>query len=380
MKITRVTATEVVVPAREGHVDRPAFGPSLFDKKSKWMVELETESGLIGYGETMRTATEADLRWAAQHMVGKSLFKLSWNRPVPPNLAPSDSYHPDPPVPYRFHETDFTFAGVEYTPYFKAGIAVEIAVQDLWAKALGVPLHQFFGGAWRDTVAVSWWFGRSDAEHAAWQTEIGLQQGFNAVKFKATAEDDIVGIVQAVKKVAGAATHITIDPNHRFYRLAEALEIAYRLEGFENIVFEDPFPFHVHDWHLFRQRSRIPLALTWIFGATENCCDYLNLEFPAWRFLGDAHLAWRLGKQCWHGSGVELGILDAYMIHCAAVARNCVLPSDAMGHRIRCDDLIEETLEVRDGGIRVPQGPGLGVTLDKRALEKWGKQRWEITV
>ena len=52
--IQRIRATEVIVHAREGYVDRPAFGPSLFDKQSKWMLELFTDDGLVGYGETPR--------------------------------------------------------------------------------------------------------------------------------------------------------------------------------------------------------------------------------------------------------------------------------------------------------------------------------------
>jgi len=53
------------------------------------------------------------------------------------------------------------------------------------------------------------------------------------------------------------------------------------------------------------------------------------------------------------------------------------IPGDAFGHRLRCDDLIEEEFEIKDGAIKLPEGPGLGITLDKKAMAKYAKQTWE---
>jgi len=60
---------------------------------------------------------------------------------------------------------------------------------------------------------------------------------------------------------AGRTFHITLDPNGRFYRPAEALKIANDLARLDHpIIIEDPFPRMVNlDWHvLFRQKSPIP--------------------------------------------------------------------------------------------------------------------------
>jgi len=377
-RIQRVLATEVVVPARAGHVDRPEFGDSLFDKRSKWILEVFTDNGLTGLGETCRSTSEDQVRWAARQVVGRELFSLPRNAPVPPYLESHDAYgHQNPPVPFRFHEIDLTIK--ELT------VGVETALLDLWGKTLGQPLHVVLGGAQREWVPTSWWFGRSDAKHAARQTEIGLGHGLTSVKIKATAEDDVAGIVRAIKAAGGPEIPVVIDANGRFYRLHEALKIARSLEGFSHVMLEEPFPFQVGEWQLFRQKTDIPLVLHYhtshfLDGLRAGCCDYVNLEYPAWRFLGDAHMAWRMGFPCWQGSGVELGILDACMLHTSAVTRNCVLPGDAIGHLIRVDDLIEETLEIRDGAIRVPPGPGLGVTLDQAALRKYMRRQVEISL
>jgi muconate cycloisomerase len=376
--IAKIIGTEVVVPAREGYVDRPAFGASLFDKHSKWMIEVHTREGLVGYGESRRGLSEQSIKRCAQEVLGKPLLSLSWHAPIPPNLAGNDAYgHPHPPEPYRLHEVDF---------WAYENLGIEIAIHDLLGKKFGLRLCDLFGGAHRDVVETSWWFGRSDPEHARRQMEIGLKQGFTSLKFKATVDDDVVGIIRAVKEVAGPKLPVVVDPNSRFYHLADSLAIARDLEEFENVMFEDPVPFDIRDWQLFRQKSTIPLALhhggqprALVDALREHCCDHVNLEYPAWRFLGDAHMAWRCGLTCWHGSGADLGIIDTYIVQCSAAARNCSLPGDAIGHRIRCDDLIQEELVVRNGAIQVPSGPGLGVTLDHAALNKFGRDKWELT-
>ena len=74
---------------------------------------------------------------------------------------------------------------------------------------------------------------------------------------------------------------------------------------------------------------------------------------------------------CWHGSELDLGILEAAYLHACAAAWNCVLSSDIFGELVREDDLIVEPLEIKNGRVSVPQRPGLGVDLDLSALEKY---------
>ena len=49
-------------------------------------------------------------------------------------------------------------------------------------------------------------------------------------------------------------------------------------------------------------------------------------------FLSNAYLAGAAGMPVWHGSGHELGILDAAMLHSCAAAANCTLPSDILSY------------------------------------------------
>jgi glucarate dehydratase len=73
-----------------------------------------------------------------------------------------------------------------------------------------------------------------------------------------------------------------------------------------------------------------------------------------------------------HSSG-ELGIQLATMLHLGAVLPNLSFAADAHYHHLT-DDIIEGGLMRYEGGsIRVPDGPGLGVKLDREKLREYSE-------
>jgi muconate cycloisomerase len=102
-----------------------------------------------------------------------------------------------------------------------------------------------------------------------------------------------------------------------------------------------------------------------------EACDCMNLGGGMIQFVRNAALAEAAGVACWHGSGVDLGILEHSYLHAAAAARNCVLASDFVGSWVREDDLIVEPLSFENGHAVVPNTPGLGCELDPAAVEKY---------
>ena len=87
--------------------------------------------------------------------------------------------------------------------------------------------------------------------------------------------------------------------------------------------------------------------------------------------MRNAAIAHAAGIPCWHGSGVDLGIMELSYLHAASAARNCILGSDLVGSWTREDDLIVEGIRFEDGDAIVPDKPGLGCELDMDALEKY---------
>jgi muconate cycloisomerase len=77
------------------------------------------------------------------------------------------------------------------------------------------------------------------------------------------------------------------------------------------------------------------------------------------------------GLPCWHGSEVDLGILEAMYVHSAAAAKSCIWPSDIFGRMIRSHDLLQEPLKFTPPFVELPKGLGLGVMPDMQAIRQY---------
>ena len=87
-------------------------------------------------------------------------------------------------------------------------------------------------------------------------------------------------------------------------------------------------------------------------------------------FVGNCYLAAAADMPVWHGSGNDLGIIDASYLHSCAAAPNITLPSDILSY-LREDDLIVQPIEIKGSYATVPDRPGLGVELDDDAVKKY---------
>ncbi len=201
-----------------------------------------------------------------------------------------------------------------------------------------------------------------------------MELGFKHLKFKAQNYDPIVQLVRAVDKAA-PELEMGVDFNSSYPDLASFLPIAKRLEGFR-LSYEDPIPKRLDWFRELRKRVAIPLAITpqtvpdvWR-AIQEEACDIFNLGFSMREFVRVAYLAEAAGIPAWHGSGVELGLLDISYIHAAAATRSCTFPSDTICF-LRQSDLLAKPFAVVNGYIEVPRGPGLGVELDEDAVRHY---------
>lgn len=372
MRITDITWVKVRVPCRPDSVNSPPWGVDAWESIPRFIIQVHTDEGIVGLGETPRGVSEEAVRAAAQRLQGQDPFHLCWqDLPLGPDMSAylvgwnSTAY---PPRPYELT-----------LPPGPAYVAFESAIFDIVGKALGLPVHRLLGSACRSAVPVDFWMGRRTPEDAARRTRLAVSLGYRGLKMKSALEDPVVAQVEAIVEAGGPDFRIIIDPNQRYYRPAEALRLARDLERFPQIVaLEDPVPVWNLDWYrLLRQKTTIPLALHLstpqqvINAIKAEACDYLNLGGGMVNFVKCAAIAEAAGILVWHGSGVDLGILEASYVHAAAVARTCVLPSDIFGRLIREHDLLVEPLRIENGQVVVPQRPGLGVDLDLDAVERY---------
>jgi L-alanine-DL-glutamate epimerase-like enolase superfamily enzyme len=87
-----------------------------------------------------------------------------------------------------------------------------------------------------------------------------------------------------------------------------------------------------------------------------------------------AAVAEAAGLTCTVGSNLELGVASAAMAHLAAATTGIgaeEFPCDILGPLAYEHDLLAEPIEFRDGAVRVPSGPGLGIALDEGMLARF---------
>ena len=90
--------------------------------------------------------------------------------------------------------------------------------------------------------------------------------------------------------------------------------------------------------------------------------------------LAISHVARSAGLRCHMGSNLELGIGTAAMLHVAASVEAIdseTYPGDLLGPLYHEGDMIESPLELGPVCAEVPDGPGLGVTLDEEQIARW---------
>jgi L-alanine-DL-glutamate epimerase-like enolase superfamily enzyme len=313
----------------------------------KFILKLHTDSGIIGIGETSRGLQEEPVRRNAGFLRGKNLFDFNLTRLGLPGQAGYQGF--------------------------------EMACYDAVGKALGWPVYKLLGGLAQPKVLVNYWCGRKTPADIRRVAERAVKGKFQGVKIKGRPGDPVVKAVEAIASVS-SALKITVDFNGYHKNVAEFLPIGKGLDAAGNtLVMEDPInKSDLAGYRELRSKLKTPVALhlgsprAMIEAIRADACTMFNTgPSPGMAsFLNNAYLAGAAGMPVWHGSGHELGILDAAMLHSCAAAPNCTLPSDILSYQ-RVDDLIVEPIDIRDSYAHVSSRPGLGVDLDEDAVRRY---------
>jgi len=365
MKIVRVETQTVVVPLHDGAWHSPEFEPEGYSYGGTWVrlhwpefpiviIKLHTDEGLVGLGEVPKGITVDNVLAIADRFVGQDLWS------------------------FNLQELPMETMWFANSPLYEA---YEMALFDLVGKALNVPVYRLFGGKYRDKVAVSRCSGRMNPDHAANTAIETVAQGYRVLKMKATADDPIVDRLGAIQDAVGDKLQVVVDPNQRFlqpFRLFE-FDDALRSAGIRNVqCYESPYDQRNLDWYVLARNKLVsPIALHLneprpiIEAIKREACDWLNIGGPMVTTYKLAGIAEAAGIPTWHGSGVGLGIAEAAYTHVSAACRSMTLTSDICGETLRVNDLIKDPLVIKNGYVRVPEGPGLGIELDEDAVDRY---------
>lgn len=350
LQITKTEVFKVVVPMQDDIINSPELGPDAltqFPSLPKFIVKLHTDSGIVGIGETSRDLKDDVVHRNAAFLRGKNLFDLNLTRLALPSQSGYSGF--------------------------------EMACYDAVGKALGWPVYQLLGGLAQNRVLVTYWCGRKNPVDIRRVAERAVQGKFQSVKIKGRPGDPVVKAVEAIAAVS-PSLKVTVDFNGYHKTVEEFLPIGKGLDSAGNMqVMEDPIDKQkLAGYRELRKQLKTPIALhlgsprAMIEAIKAEACTIFNTgPSPSMAsFVSNAYLAAAAGIAVWHGSGHELGIMDAAMLHSCAAARNCTLPSDLLSYQ-RVDDLLVKPIDIRDSYAYPPARPGLGVDLDEDAVRRY---------
>ncbi|BBE71716.1 o-succinylbenzoate synthase [Oharaeibacter diazotrophicus] len=254
---------------------------------------------------------------------------------------------------------------------------VEMAFRDLHAKALDLPLKTLLGGS-GEAVDVGVSLGIGPIEGTIERVRAHVEQGYKRIKLKIMPGHD-VALVEAVRAVF-PDVRLSVDANS-CYRLADAAMLK-RLDRFGLDYIEQPLAYDdIHDHALLQARIDTPICLDESIRTVGHARRALQAD--ATRVVnvkvgrvGGHGEARRIHDLCaafdvpvWCGGMLESGVGRAHNLHLSTLP-NFAKPGDtSSASRYFHRDIVLEKLEAVDGRMAVPQGPGIGVTLDRTFLD-----------
>ena len=264
---------------------------------------------------------------------------------------------------------------------------VEMAFWDLWAKHLDLPLWQLLGGV-RPAVPVGVSLGiQRSAEATAELATAHAEQGYQRIKLKIKPGWDEVPV--AAVRAALPDLQLTVDANSA-YTLADTAALqaldAYRLRYIEQPLAFDDLVDHAALQPLLRTPLCLDESITSVQDArkalTLGAARVINLKVARVgghleaRHIHDLTLAF--GVPMWCGGMVETGVGRAHNIHLSTLPNFCLPGDTSSASRYWDHDIIHEPLEVQGGLMPVPEGPGIGVTLNPAVLDRVTRHRLTV--
>ena len=354
---------------------------NVFKVDASWrnwvFLRVDTDSELVGYGECTvegrEHAVEGAVKDMARRLIGRD--------------------------PRRIRETADVLTRRGYWDsgpiVSSAAGGIEMALWDILGKSLDVPVHALLGGRVRDSARVysnAWYFGAQTADDFGERAAQTVAIGYEALKFDPFGSAGLtiggeelaeaLARIAAVRDAVGPQVGLLIEGHGRF-GLHSAARVGRALEPFDPLFFEEPVP--AGDFGALRALAdalRVPIA------AGERCysareCAHLIESGGVAVIQPDVIHVGGIGPLAAVSSAAEAAFVSfaphnasgplatAATLQVTALAPTLFLqemfaPLDAPWR----DLVAGPSMEVEDGRVAIPLGPGLGIELDVTECER----------
>jgi L-alanine-DL-glutamate epimerase-like enolase superfamily enzyme len=252
--------------------------------------------------------------------------------------------------------------------------AIDMALHDLLARRAGLPLSALMGGAFRDSIPQSRILSIKAPATMAQNAAALVAKGYRCLKLKLSGDAALdAQRVAEVRAAVGDGVTLTLDPNQSYS--AKGFIAAWRaMERHGIALVEQPVP--AGDWKglaLVTQTLPVPVeadetveTIADVLRVVEGrVADVVNLKLTklggvrnfvtAARILEAGQVATRVG------AAFGPALLQAASAHAAASLRHLPFACELSEHDHILDDPFTP-LPIEEGVVRVPAGPGCGVT------------------
>ena len=355
-----------------------AYARAWYDTRTAMLVEIETDSGLVGWGECYGPArvNSAVVKEIAPWLIGEDPLR-------------TDHLWQSVYARLRDHgQKGVVIQGLS---------GIDIALWDIKGKHFGVPVHRLLGGPLRTEVRAyaTGLYRRKSGDPGKYLAEEAasyVAEGFGAVKLKVGfgIEED-AAMACAVRAAIGRDVALMVDANHAYDAVA-AIRLGRMIEELDIGWFEEPvLPEDIAGYRAVKAAITIPVAGGECeftrFGFRDllasRAIDIVQPDTCAAGGLSECKkiadmaeaFSVRYNPHVW-GTGIAiaaslqlLAVLPSHTPTSLAPVEP-MLEFDRTEHPIR-QSILVTPIEHIGGVVRVPEGPGLGIEVDRKALARF---------
>ena len=367
MIIKQISTAIVEVPTQRPH----KLSLVTFKKISYVIVRILTDQGIEGLGEAAILGGPA---WSEESLESvKSMIDI-YLSPILLKENPMD-------IERLRAKMDLHYRG----NYF-AKAAVEMALFDIVGKAYDLPAYQLLGGFVRDKIQLSWTLAINDADKEIAEAEYMMEKtGHFMFKYKVGSlplEKDVER-VQKMRKAHGMNVNLRIDANQGWNR-SMGTKAVRAFEEFNLDFIEQPVPKWDFDGLAAISRtSATPIMADESNSLVSDAIQLLKREAAsvfslkvtkAGGLLSSKTIAGMVewaGYECYIGCMIETGIGTAAYLALGVSSPAVTMGCELFGPLFIVEDIVNEPTEYKDGHILINKRPGLGVTINEKAFNKY---------
>lgn len=255
--------------------------------------------------------------------------------------------------------------------------ALDVACWDLVGRSHGLPLHKMWGAcrsSVRTYASSGLWLSSSIDELVA-EAASFVEQGFTAMKVRLGSQraTEDVARVRAVREAVGPDIDLLADANQKFTP-KQAIRLGRMLDGFDLVWFEEPVPAYDLKGHAqVRDALDVPIAS----GETEytrygmqamieaGSADVLMPDLQRIGGYSEFHKASAAASA--NNLPVSSHIFTEHSLCLGGSIQNCI----SVEHMDWFAPLFNESMELVDGELVVPDRPGHGFTFNREAVDRF---------